>query len=81
MEKFQSAFSVWSKAGKASRLRTIERRKKIMSSLVPEIYGGQIFRNIREIVARDKDVFKTYLKMKPELGGPSIPITGPANGI
>ncbi|MCQ2550968.1 MAG: YdcF family protein [Clostridia bacterium] len=44
-------------------------------------YGGQIFRSVREILARDKDVFKTYLKMKPTYGGSKIPITGTANGI
>ena len=44
-------------------------------------YGGQLFRSIREILARDKDVFKTFVKARPTYGGDEIPISGNANPL
>ena len=42
----------------------------------PRSYAGQLAREIREILARDKDFFKCILKPNPtHLGGP-IPISG-----
>lgn len=43
-------------------------------------YSGQLFRSAREILARDKDVLKTLVKMKPKYDGDAIPISGQANG-
>lgn len=39
-------------------------------------YAGQPAREIREVFARVKDVFKTMLKAESELGGEVIPING-----
>lgn len=44
-------------------------------------YSGQLFRSAREILARDKDVLKTLVKMGPTYDGDAIPITGTGNGI
>lgn len=42
----------------------------------PRNYVGQTKREIREILARNKDVFQCILKPKPTYLGESIPITG-----
>jgi SanA protein len=39
-------------------------------------YGGQDYRDLREIVARIKDVFQTIIQPKPTYLGPEIPISG-----
>ena len=39
-------------------------------------YGGQAAREVREVLARDKDFFKCILKPDPTYGGDVIPITG-----
>jgi len=39
-------------------------------------YAGQFYRDIREILARDKDFFKCILKPLPRYLGEAIPITG-----
>ena len=39
-------------------------------------YPGQLYRDIREILARDKDFFKCILKPLPRYLGEAIPITG-----
>lgn len=40
------------------------------------IYAGQMYRDIREILARDKDFFKVMVKAKPTYLGETIPIRG-----
>ncbi|MBR6034233.1 MAG: YdcF family protein [Clostridia bacterium] len=42
----------------------------------PRKYSGQIFREIREILARDKDFFQCIFKPKPTLLGESIEVSG-----
>lgn len=42
----------------------------------PREYAGQFFREIREIIARDKDVVKCLLKPKPTYLGDTIPVSG-----
>lgn len=39
-------------------------------------YRGQVYREIREIIARDKDLFKALLRFGPTYGGVQIPLTG-----
>ena len=39
-------------------------------------YPGQLYRDIREILARDKDFFKCILRPLPRYLGEAIPITG-----
>lgn len=39
-------------------------------------YGGQFFRDIREILARNKDFFTSLIKPKPEYLGEAIPVSG-----
>jgi Uncharacterized membrane protein len=39
-------------------------------------YRGQVKRELREILARDKDFFKVMVKPKSAVGGSTIPITG-----
>ena len=39
-------------------------------------YAGQLYRDVREILARDKDFFKCILKPLPRYLGEAIPITG-----
>ncbi|MBQ9849873.1 MAG: YdcF family protein [Clostridia bacterium] len=39
-------------------------------------YGGQIYRDIREIFARDKDFFFSLIQPKPTYLGEAIPISG-----
>ncbi len=42
-------------------------------------YGGQIFRDIREILARNKDLVYTILQPEPTYLGESIPVWGDGN--
>lgn len=46
-----------------------------------EHYMGQLFRNVREMLARDKDVFKTMMKIKPTVEGSPIPIYRRSNSF
>lgn len=39
-------------------------------------YSGQPARELREVLARDKDFFKVKMHAKPTYGGEAIPITG-----
>ena len=39
-------------------------------------YGGQLKRDIREIIARDKDFFKCIVKLEAEIMGDKIPLDG-----
>ena len=41
-----------------------------------EKYAGQSIRELREVLARDKDFFKVMVKSKPTIGGETIPIDG-----
>ena len=45
----------------------------------PRKYGGQIIRDLREILARDKDFVKCIFKPKPTYLGESIPVSGDGN--
>lgn len=42
----------------------------------PRTYGGQNYRELREILARDKDFFKMIIKPEPTYLGETIPISG-----
>ena len=42
----------------------------------PRSYSGQIFREIREILARNKDVVKCIFKPNPKYLGETIPVSG-----
>lgn len=42
----------------------------------PRKYGGQFIRDIREILARNKDFVKSLFKPKPTYLGESIPVSG-----
>ena len=42
----------------------------------PREYAGQSMRNLREIIARDKDFFMCLIKPNPKFLGNKIPITG-----
>ena len=42
-------------------------------------YGGQIFRDIREILARNKDMIYTTVKPEPTYLGEAIPVQGDGN--
>jgi vancomycin permeability regulator SanA len=39
-------------------------------------YSGQLYRDIREILARDKDFFTAIFHPKPTYGGETIPVFG-----
>ena len=39
-------------------------------------YSGQSYRDVRELLARDKDFFKCLLQPKPRYLGPAIPLSG-----
>lgn len=45
----------------------------------PRKYSGQVFREIREILARDKDFVKCIFKPTPTYLGDSIPVSGDGN--
>lgn len=40
------------------------------------VYTGQFYREVREIIARDKDFFKVILRPEPTYLGDTIPISG-----
>jgi vancomycin permeability regulator SanA len=42
----------------------------------PRTYAGQTYRDVREILARDKDFLKMIIKPKPTYLGETIPISG-----
>lgn len=42
----------------------------------PQTYAGQTMRELREILARDKDWFKCIIKPKPTYLGDTIPVSG-----
>ena len=44
-----------------------------------ELYVGHAFRELREVLARDKDFFKVLMHAAPTYGGEQIPITGPVD--
>lgn len=39
-------------------------------------YAGQLYRDVREIIARDKDLLKTIFKPAAVFGGEAIPVSG-----
>ena len=45
----------------------------------PRQYSGQLFREIREILARNKDFINCIIKPKPTYLGESIPVSGDGN--
>lgn len=45
----------------------------------PREYAGQTYRELREILARDKDFFKCIVKPKPTYLGETIPVSGDGN--
>jgi len=45
----------------------------------PRKYSGQVFRELREILARNKDFVNTLIKPKPTYLGESIPVSGDGN--
>ena len=45
----------------------------------PRFYGGEVHREVREILARDKDFFKCFIKPKSTYVGDPIPIGGDGN--
>ncbi|MDO5120329.1 MAG: hypothetical protein Q4D48_09620, partial [Coriobacteriales bacterium] len=48
-------------------------------STYPRIYGGEVFREVREVLARDKDFFKCIVRPKSTYVGDPIPISGDGN--
>lgn len=42
----------------------------------PQTYSGQFMRDIREVLARDKDWFKCIIKPEPTYLGDTIPVSG-----
>ena len=45
----------------------------------PRKYSGQLYRDLREILARNKDFFQAIFKVKPTYLGESIPVSGDDN--
>lgn len=45
----------------------------------PRKYSGQTFRELREILARNKDFIQAIFKLKPTYLGESIPVSGDGN--
>lgn len=45
----------------------------------PRIYSGQAYRELREILARNKDFIKCIIKSKPTYLGETIPVSGDGN--
>ncbi len=46
---------------------------------MPRTYAGQAYRDIREILARDKDFFWSIFKPEPTYLGEAIPVQGDGN--
>ena len=44
-----------------------------------ERYGGQLGRDVRELLARPKDLLYTMVKPKPKYLGEAIPVSGDGN--
>ena len=42
----------------------------------PQTYSGQMLRDVREVLARDKDWFKCIIKPEPTYLGDTIPVSG-----
>lgn len=49
------------------------------ASADPRGYAGQMYRNVREWLARDKDIFTTLFKVKPTFMGEEVDIHGDGN--
>ena len=45
----------------------------------PRLYSGQLYREFREILARNKDFVQALLKLKPTYLGETIPVSGDGN--
>lgn len=45
----------------------------------PRSYGGQLLRDVRELLARPKDLIYTVVKPKPTYLGEAIPVNGNGN--
>ena len=45
----------------------------------PRKYSGQLYRELREILARNKDFILSLFKVKPKILGESIPVSGNGN--
>ena len=45
----------------------------------PQAYAGQTIREVREVLARDKDWFKCMIKPEPAYLGETIPVSGNGN--
>lgn len=46
---------------------------------MPRTYQGQLYRDIREVLARDKDFFYAIFKPEPKYLGEAIPVQGDGN--
>lgn len=46
---------------------------------MPRTYQGQLYRDIREVLARDKDFFYAIFKPEPKYLGETIPVQGDGN--
>ena len=53
--------------------------KCLGSNSDPRKYAGQLYRDIREILARNKDFFTSIIKPKPTYLGETIPVSGNGN--
>ncbi len=42
-------------------------------------YSGQLYRDLREVIARDKDLIKTLFRPASQFGGEAIPVSGNGN--
>lgn len=45
----------------------------------PRTYGGRLYRDVREILARNKDFVTSIIKPKPKYLGDAIPVSGDGN--
>ena len=45
----------------------------------PRLYSGQTYREVREILARNKDFIQALFKLKPTYLGETIPVSGDGN--
>ena len=46
-----------------------------------QVYAGQVNRDVREILARNKDFLTSIFKPKPTYSGDPVPVSGPGNFI